>query len=183
MVAIANANPGIAGAQLLIGLIIGAGIISILIAPPVNRMLRFFPPVVTGTIIAVIGTSDGLTIHVRLTRNLQRKWGAVVASAHKFRFEVYKPGSSTSTVQARTPWAVGDADVAHFGVCPTPRSGGLHVPLSKRFCMAAARSVDGGCELSRELLDDLPSLNLASFWKLVTRPLRSSLRSLSRSNE
>ncbi len=55
MVAIANANPGHAGAQLLFGAIIGAGIISILIAPVVSRLLRFFPPVVTGTIIAIIG--------------------------------------------------------------------------------------------------------------------------------
>ncbi|MGC3988028.1 MAG: nucleobase:cation symporter-2 family protein [Pseudorhodoferax sp.] len=55
MVAIANANPGAAGAQLLFGAIIGAGIVSILIAPLISRMLRFFPPVVTGTIIAVIG--------------------------------------------------------------------------------------------------------------------------------
>lgn len=55
MVAIANANPGQAGAQLLFGSIIGAGIIAVLIAPLVSRMLRFFPPVVTGTIIAVIG--------------------------------------------------------------------------------------------------------------------------------
>ena len=36
---------------------IGAGVISIAIAPLVSRMLRFFPPVVTGTIIAVIGIS------------------------------------------------------------------------------------------------------------------------------
>ncbi len=57
MVAIANANPGTVGAQLLFGSIIGAGIISIIIAPLVSRMLRFFPPVVTGTIIAVIGIS------------------------------------------------------------------------------------------------------------------------------
>jgi uracil-xanthine permease len=57
MVAIANANPGAAGAQLLFGAIIGAGVVSILIAPVVSRMLRFFPPVVTGTIIAVIGIS------------------------------------------------------------------------------------------------------------------------------
>ncbi len=57
MVAIANANPGLAGAQLIFGSIIGAGAISILIAPIVSRMLRFFPPVVTGTIIAVIGIS------------------------------------------------------------------------------------------------------------------------------
>ena len=57
MVAMANSNPGIAGAGLIFGSIIGAGIISILIAPVVSRMLRFFPPVVTGTIIAVIGIS------------------------------------------------------------------------------------------------------------------------------
>ncbi|MDP9898020.1 nucleobase:cation symporter-2 family protein [Variovorax ginsengisoli] len=57
MVAIANANPGVAGAQLLFGAIIGAGVVSILIAPLVSRLLRFFPPVVTGTIIAVIGIS------------------------------------------------------------------------------------------------------------------------------
>ena len=57
MVAMANNNPGAAGAQLIFGAIIGAGVISILIAPLVSRMLRFFPPVVTGTIIAVIGIS------------------------------------------------------------------------------------------------------------------------------
>ncbi|HEY0201401.1 MAG TPA: nucleobase:cation symporter-2 family protein, partial [Burkholderiaceae bacterium] len=57
MVAIANANSGQAGAQLLFGSIIGAGIVAILIAPLVSRMLRFFPPVVTGTIITVIGIS------------------------------------------------------------------------------------------------------------------------------
>ena len=57
MVAIANANPGQSGAQLLFGSIIGAGVVSILIAPIISRMLRFFPPVVTGTIIAIIGIS------------------------------------------------------------------------------------------------------------------------------
>jgi NCS2 family nucleobase:cation symporter-2 len=57
MVAMANNNPSAGGAQLIFGAIIGAGAISILIAPLVSRMLRFFPPVVTGTIIAVIGIS------------------------------------------------------------------------------------------------------------------------------
>ena len=41
--------------RLIFGAIIGAGIVSILIAPAVSRMLGLFPPVVTGTIIAVIG--------------------------------------------------------------------------------------------------------------------------------
>jgi len=57
MVAMANAKPGVEGAGLIFGAIIGAGVISILLAPVVSRMLRFFPPVVTGTIIAVIGIS------------------------------------------------------------------------------------------------------------------------------
>lgn len=57
MVAIANSNPGIDGARAIFGAIIAAGVISILIAPLVSRMLRFFPPVVTGTIILVIGVS------------------------------------------------------------------------------------------------------------------------------
>jgi NCS2 family nucleobase:cation symporter-2 len=52
-----TATPGAAGAQLLFGSIIGSGMVAILIAPAVSRMLRFFPPVVTGTIIAVIGIS------------------------------------------------------------------------------------------------------------------------------
>ena len=57
MVAMANATPGVEGAGLIFGAIIGSGVISILLAPVVSRMLRFFPPVVTGTIIAVIGIS------------------------------------------------------------------------------------------------------------------------------
>ena len=57
MVAIANAVPGEDGARALFGAIIGAGIIAMLIAPVVSKMLRFFPPVVTGTIITIIGVS------------------------------------------------------------------------------------------------------------------------------
>ncbi|MFT3813983.1 MAG: nucleobase:cation symporter-2 family protein [Acidovorax sp.] len=57
MVSMAQSTGGQAGAGLIFGSVIGAGIISILIAPVISRMLRFFPPVVTGTIIAVIGIS------------------------------------------------------------------------------------------------------------------------------
>ncbi len=57
MVAMANATPGADGARAIFGAIIAAGIISIIIAPLVSRLLRFFPPVVTGTIILVIGVS------------------------------------------------------------------------------------------------------------------------------
>jgi uric acid transporter len=55
MVAMA-ANPAL-GITGIFGAVIGAGIVSIIIAPLVSRMLPFFPPVVTGTIIAVIGIS------------------------------------------------------------------------------------------------------------------------------
>ena len=57
MLAIAGANPGAVGANLIFGSVIGAGIFGILIAPLMSRLLRFFPPVVTGSIILVIGVS------------------------------------------------------------------------------------------------------------------------------
>jgi len=57
MVAMANAMPGVDGARAIFGAIIGAGIISMIIAPLMSRLLRYFPPVVTGTIIAIIGIS------------------------------------------------------------------------------------------------------------------------------
>jgi NCS2 family nucleobase:cation symporter-2 len=57
MVAMANAQSGPDGARAIFGAIIGAGIVSILIAPLMGRLLRFFPPVVTGTIITIIGVS------------------------------------------------------------------------------------------------------------------------------
>ena len=57
MVAIANAVPGAAGAQAIFGAGIGAGVLAMLLAPLMSRMLRYFPPVVTGTIILIIGVS------------------------------------------------------------------------------------------------------------------------------
>ncbi len=57
MVAIANAQGGVEGARAIFGAIIGAGVVAMLLAPVMSRLLRFFPPVVTGTIIAVIGIS------------------------------------------------------------------------------------------------------------------------------
>ena len=57
MVAFANAMPGVDGARAIFGAIIGAGIVAMVIAPTVSKLLRFFPPVVTGTIIAIIGIS------------------------------------------------------------------------------------------------------------------------------
>ncbi|CEJ11595.1 Uric acid transporter UacT [bacterium YEK0313] len=41
----------------IFGAIIASGLFALLVAPFISRMLRFFPPVVTGTIILVIGVS------------------------------------------------------------------------------------------------------------------------------
>ena len=57
MISMAQTTGGQAGAGLIFGSVIGAGIVSLLLAPLISRMLRFFPPVVTGTIITVIGIS------------------------------------------------------------------------------------------------------------------------------
>jgi NCS2 family nucleobase:cation symporter-2 len=57
MVSMANAVPGIEGARMIFGAIIGAGFTALLLAPVMGRLLRFFPPIVTGTIILVIGVS------------------------------------------------------------------------------------------------------------------------------
>jgi NCS2 family nucleobase:cation symporter-2 len=57
MVSMAVNNPGPEGARTIFGAIIGAGVIAILLAPLMSRLLRFFPPVVTGTIILIIGVS------------------------------------------------------------------------------------------------------------------------------
>ncbi len=57
MVAFANAQPGVEGARAIFGAIIGAGLVSVFLAPLVSPLLRFFPPVVTGTMIAIIGIS------------------------------------------------------------------------------------------------------------------------------
>ncbi len=45
------------GARAVFGAIIGSGLLALLIAPLMSRLLRFFPPVVTGTIITIIGIS------------------------------------------------------------------------------------------------------------------------------
>ena len=57
MVAVANATPGMDGARAIFGAGIGAGVMAMLVAPLMSRLLRFFPPVVTGTTIAIIGIS------------------------------------------------------------------------------------------------------------------------------
>ena len=45
------------GIQAIFGSVIAAGLIAYLISPYFGRLIRFFPPVVTGTIITIIGVS------------------------------------------------------------------------------------------------------------------------------
>jgi uracil-xanthine permease len=54
---LAMANDPTLGVTGIFGSVIGAGVISLLLAPFVSRVLKLFPPVVTGTVIAVIGIS------------------------------------------------------------------------------------------------------------------------------
>ena len=53
MVAIAQQYPGTEGARMLFGSIMAAGLISMLIAPLMSRLIRFFPPVVTLSLIHI----------------------------------------------------------------------------------------------------------------------------------
>lgn len=57
MLAIAGKNQGHAGLQIIYGALIVAGVIGFLIAPIFTQLLRFFPEVVTGTVITMIGLS------------------------------------------------------------------------------------------------------------------------------
>ena len=52
-----DAGGGVRGLQFIFGAILVAGIIGFLLSGVFNRLLHFFPPVVTGTVITVIGIS------------------------------------------------------------------------------------------------------------------------------
>src|SRR6201991_1806353 len=58
MIAIGNANGGgVEGLLAIYGAVIVAGVVTFLAAPYFSRLLRLFPPVVTGTVITVIGVT------------------------------------------------------------------------------------------------------------------------------
>jgi uric acid transporter len=52
-----DAGGGEAGLRRIFGAVVVAGIIGFLLAPVFNQLLHFFPPVVTGSVITVIGIS------------------------------------------------------------------------------------------------------------------------------
>jgi NCS2 family nucleobase:cation symporter-2 len=57
MLGVAAQHPGLEGARYIFGATIASGLFGVVIAPMASRLLRFFPPVVTGSVIAVIGIS------------------------------------------------------------------------------------------------------------------------------
>ena len=57
MLAIGTEQGGTAGLRDIYGALIIAGIVGFVLAPVFTQLLRFFPPVVTGTVITVIGVS------------------------------------------------------------------------------------------------------------------------------
>src|SRR6478735_7077478 len=54
---ISSSGGGQTGLQHVFGSVIAAGVIGLVIAPFFSKIVRFFPPVVTGSIITVIGLS------------------------------------------------------------------------------------------------------------------------------
>jgi len=118
MISMANANPGSAGAQLIFGSIIGAGVISVLIAPLVSRLLRFFPPVVTGTIIAVIGISlMRIGIHWIFGNPVGPTAPLIVSPEHQQWFDAALSASgSTASVLPTAP-----KDLALMPKMPNPK--------------------------------------------------------------
>jgi len=133
MVAMANAMPGVDGARAIFGAIIAAGIVSILIAPFVSRMLRFFPPVVTGTIIAVIGIS---LMRVGINWIFGNPFGPtapnIIDPVHaKWLADVTSPGSALPPALLRQ-----SAEPAAHWYCRT----GLQKRIDQRCC-------GGACEL------------------------------------
>ena len=57
MIIIANQYGGRNGLPYVYGALLVSGIFGLLIAKPFSMVLRFFPPLVTGTVIVVIGLS------------------------------------------------------------------------------------------------------------------------------
>ena len=57
MIIIAGQYGGKAGLPVVYGSLLAAGVFALIIAKPFAKMVRFFPPLVTGTVITVIGLS------------------------------------------------------------------------------------------------------------------------------
>ncbi len=138
MVAMANATPGVEGAGLIFGAIIGAGLISILLAPVVSRMLRFFPPVVTGTIIAVIGISlmrvginwiFGVPVGPTAPQIVNPEHAQWLATVKALAGAAVQPAAGASAVAATVPPM--PAGLSLVGTVPNPKYAQLpHIAIA-----------------------------------------------------
>lgn len=57
MIAIGTVHGGLTGMRTIYGAVIVAGLVGLALTPIFSRLLRFFPPVVTGSVITIIGVS------------------------------------------------------------------------------------------------------------------------------
>jgi xanthine/uracil permease len=57
MIIIADQYGGRAGLPVVYGVLLCSGVFGLIVAKPFSMILRFFPPLVTGTVITVIGLS------------------------------------------------------------------------------------------------------------------------------
>ncbi len=138
MVAMANATPGVEGAGLIFGAIIGAGVISMLLAPVVSRMLRFFPPVVTGTIIAVIGISlmrvginwiFGVPVGPTAPQIVNPEHAQWLASVKELAGAAVQPAAGASAAVATVPPV--PAGLSLVGTVPNPKYAQLpHIAIA-----------------------------------------------------
>ncbi|MFI0469791.1 solute carrier family 23 protein [Saccharopolyspora sp. 5N102] len=132
MVAIGlGAGGGAEGLRMVYGAVIVAGLITFVIAPVFGRMMRYFPPVVTGSVIAIIGLSllsvaatsaaggEGSAFHPESGRNMAYALGtfAVIVLVHKVsRGFLSTVGVLLGLVIGTfAAWSLGDTDFDDVG--------------------------------------------------------------------
>jgi uric acid transporter len=126
-----GAGGGTEGLRTVYGAVIVCGLITFAIAPVFSRLVRFFPPVVTGSVITIIGLAllpvaaasaaggDGPSFHPDSARNMAYALGtlAVIVLVHK----VSRGFLSTIgvllglTLGTLVAWFLGDTDFTELG--------------------------------------------------------------------
>ena len=151
------AGGGTQGLLVIYGAVIIAGLFTFLIAPYFSRLIRFFPPVVTGSVITIIGLSllpvaaadaaggAGPTLDPTSGRNLAYALGTlglIVAIQRIFKGFMATVAVLVGLVLGTlVAWALGDA---HFGDVATSQWFGVTTPFYfgwPKFSLAAVISM------------------------------------------
>jgi OHCU decarboxylase len=151
------AGGGTDGLLVIYGAVIVAGLVTFLIAPYFSRLIRFFPPVVTGSVITIIGLAllpvaaadaaggAGPTLHPESGRNLAYAIGTlalIVAIQRVFKgFMATVAVLVGLVVGTLVAWALGDA---HFDAVSGSGWVGVTTPFHlgwPRFSVAAIISM------------------------------------------